>query len=137
MIGTTLAHYEVREKLGEGGMGVVYKAFDPRLKRFVALKVLPADVAKDETRKARLLREARSASALSHPHIVVVHDIATDGECDFIVMEYVEGRSLSAVIPPGGLPAPEALSYATQIADALQAAHAQGIVHRDLKPGNV
>ena len=137
MIGTTLAHYEVREKLGEGGMGVVYKAFDPRLKRFVALKVLPAEVARDETRKARLLREARAASALSHPHIVVVHDIVADGECDFIVMEYVEGRSLSAVIPKGGLPAPEALSYATQIADALQAAHAQGIVHRDLKPGNV
>ena len=137
MLGSTLAHYEILEKLGEGGMGVVYKARDPRLKRFVALKVLPPDVAADEGRKARLLREARAASALSHPHIVVVHDIVHDGERHFIVMEYVEGKTLSQLIPEGGLSLTDAVAYAEQIADALQAAHAAGVVHRDLKPGNV
>jgi serine/threonine protein kinase/tetratricopeptide (TPR) repeat protein len=137
MLGSTLAHYEILEKLGEGGMGVVYKARDPRLKRFVALKVLPPEVAADEGRKARLLREARAASALSHPHIVVVHDIVHEGERDFIVMEYVEGKALSELIPKGGLPATEAVAYAEQIADALHAAHAADMVHRDLKPGNV
>jgi serine/threonine protein kinase/tetratricopeptide (TPR) repeat protein len=137
MIGTTLAHYEILEKLGEGGMGVVYKARDPRLNRFVALKVLPAALARDESRRARLLREARAASALSHPHIVVVHDIAQENDHHFIVMEYLEGRSLSDLIPLEGLPLDEALPYATDIADALAAAHRVGVVHRDLKPGNV
>jgi non-specific serine/threonine protein kinase len=137
MIGNTLAHYEILEKLGEGGMGVVYKARDPRLNRFVALKVLPAALARDEGRRARLLREARAASALSHPHIVVVHDLAHDNDQHFIVMEYLEGRSLSDLIPGEGLPLHEALPYATDIAEALAAAHGVGVVHRDLKPGNV
>ena len=137
MIGSTLLHYEILEKLGEGGMGVVYKARDPRLQRLVALKVLPPDHSADPARRARFLREARAAAALSHPHIVTVHDIAKAGETDFIVMEFVSGRPLSESIPAGGLPVGEALRIAVQVADALAAAHAKGVVHRDLKPANI
>jgi TolB-like protein/tetratricopeptide (TPR) repeat protein/predicted Ser/Thr protein kinase len=137
MLGTTLSHYEIVEKLGEGGMGVVYKALDTRLKRFVALKVLPPSETSDPTRQARLLREARAASALNHPHIVILHDIGEQDDVHFIVMEYVEGRALNQLIPKDGLPVREALEYAAQIAEAVAAAHAAGIVHRDLKPGNV
>ena len=137
MLGRSLLHYEIVEKLGEGGMGVVYKARDPRLNRFVALKVLPETTSDDPRRRARLLREARAAATLSHPHIVTVHDIARDGELDFIVMEHVEGRPLSRLIPERGLPLGEALRLGVQIADALASAHAKGVVHRDLKPGNV
>ena len=137
MIGSTLLHYEIVEKLGEGGMGVVYKARDPRLQRLVALKVLPADRSSDPVRRARFLREARAAAALSHPHIVTVHDIASDGGTDFIVMEHVSGRPLSHRIREGGLPLGEALRIGIQVADALAAAHAAGVVHRDLKPANV
>src|SRR5258706_14938726 len=109
MIGNTLAHYEILQKLGEGGMGVVYKPRDPGLNRLDPFKVLPAGLAGDEGRRARLLREARAASALSHPNIVVVHDIAHDNDQHFIVMEYLEGRSLSNLIPQEGLPLDEAL----------------------------
>jgi serine/threonine-protein kinase len=123
--------------LGEGGMGVVYKARDTRLQRHVALKVLPADRSSDPVRRARLLREARAAAALSHPHIVTVHDIASDGGTDFIVMELVSGQPLSRLIPERGLPVGDALRVAIQVADALAAAHAAGVVHRDLKPANV
>ena len=137
MPGRTLLHYEIVEKVGEGGMGVVYKARDPRLQRYVALKVLPEATSADPRRRARLLREARAAATLSHPHIVTVHDIASDGGTDFIVMEHVEGWPLSRVIPARGLSVADALRYAVQIADALAAAHAAGVVHRDLKPGNV
>jgi serine/threonine protein kinase/tetratricopeptide (TPR) repeat protein len=137
MIGKTLLHYEVVDKLGEGGMGVVYRARDPRLNRFVALKVLPADRSADPVRRARFLREARAAAALNHPHIVTVHDIASDGGLDFIVMEHLGGRPLSRAIPEGGLPVAEALRVGIQVADALAAAHAAGVVHRDLKPANV
>ncbi|HEX9189270.1 MAG TPA: protein kinase [Vicinamibacteria bacterium] len=137
MIGGRLLHYEIVEKLGEGGMGVVYKARDPRLQRTVALKVLPAERCQDPVRRARFLREARAAATLSHPHIVTVHDIASDGGVDFIVMEHVAGRPLGQAIPAGGLPIREALRVAAQVADALAAAHAAGVVHRDLKPGNV
>jgi len=137
VIGKTLLHYEIVEKLGEGGMGVVWKARDPRLQRFVALKVLPADRSADLARRARFLREARAAAALSHPHIVTVHDIASDRGLDFIVMEHVSGRPLSRCIPERGLPVGEALRIGVQVADALAAAHARGVVHRDLKPANV
>jgi serine/threonine protein kinase/tetratricopeptide (TPR) repeat protein len=137
VIGRSLLHYEIVEKLGEGGMGVVYKARDPRLQRFVALKVLPADRSADPVRRARFLREARAAATLNHPHIVTVHDIASEGGLDFIVMEHLCGRPLGHVIPERGLPVAEALRIGIQVADALAAAHAAGVVHRDLKPANV
>jgi serine/threonine protein kinase len=137
VIGGTLLHYEIVEKLGEGGMGVVYKARDPRLQRLVALKVLPADRSSDPVRRARFLREARAAATLNHPHIVTVHDIASEGGVDFIVMEHVSGDALSKLIPERGLPVGEALRVGIQVADALAAAHAAGVVHRDLKPANV
>jgi serine/threonine protein kinase len=137
MIGRTISHYEVLEKLGEGGMGVVYKARDSRLKRFVALKVLPPEKVADPERKQRFVQEARSASALNHPNIVTVYDIDQSAGVDFIAMEYVEGKTLDGLIGRKGLKLSEALKYAVQIADALAKAHAAGIVHRDLKPANV
>ena len=117
-------------------MGVVYLARDPRLQRRVAIKVLAAG-ASDEQSRARFVREARAASALNHPHIVTIHDIARDGDTDFIVMEYVEGQPLDRLIPRHGLPVRDAVEYGLQIADAVSAAHRAGIVHRDLKPANV
>jgi tRNA A-37 threonylcarbamoyl transferase component Bud32/tetratricopeptide (TPR) repeat protein len=137
MIGRIISHYEVLEKLGEGGMGVVYKARDARLKRFVALKVLPPEKVTDPERKRRFVQEARAASALNHPNIVTVYDIDQAEGVDFIAMEYVEGKTLGELIGRKGLKLSEALKYAVQIADALAKAHAAGIVHRDLKPGNV
>jgi serine/threonine protein kinase len=137
MIGRTIAHYTVLEKLGEGGMGVVYKARDSHLDRFVALKVLPADKVADAERKRRFVQEARSASALNHPNIVTIHDISEADGTVFIVMEYVAGKSLADLIPRHGMRPGEALKHAVPIADALAAAHAAGIVHRDFKPGNV
>ena len=136
-IGRTLLHYEIVEKLGQGGMGVVYKARDIRLQRFVALKLLPWADAQEPDRRERFLREARAASALSHPHIITVHDIATDAGVDFIVMEYVDGQPLDRLIPRRGLPVRDAIGFILQVADAVAAAHTVGIVHRDLKPGNV
>jgi TolB-like protein/Tfp pilus assembly protein PilF len=137
VIGTSLLHYEIVEKLGEGGMGVVYKAKDPRLQRMVALKVLPADRSSDPVRRTRFLREARAAATLNHPHIVTIHDIATDRGTDFIVMEIVTGQALRRLIPDQGLPVADVLRIAQQVADALAAAHAAGVVLRDLKPANV
>ena len=137
MIGRTISHYEITDKLGEGGMGVVYKARDSHLKRFVALKVLPPEKVTDAERKRRFVLEARSASALSHPNIVTVYDIDQSDGVDFIAMEYVEGKTLDGLIGRKGLKLNESLNYAIQIADALAKAHAAGIVHRDLKPGNV
>ena len=136
-IGKRVAHYQIVEKLGEGGMGVVYKARDTHLGRFVALKVLPPEKVADLGRKARFVQEARAASALNHPNIVVVHDINSEGGVDFMVMEYVAGKTLDQLIGRKGLPVNEALRYAIQIADALARAHAAGIVHRDIKPSNV
>jgi serine/threonine protein kinase len=133
--GLKLSRYEITEKLGEGGMGVVYKARDTRLHRVVAIKVLPKDRADEYG--ARFLREARAASALNHPAIVTVHDIGTEDGTDFLVMEFIDGRPLSEIIPGGGLPLRNALHYAAQAADALGAAHAAGIIHRDLKPANI
>jgi serine/threonine-protein kinase len=137
VIGGSLMHYEILETLGEGGMGVVYKARDPRLQRTVALKVLPPERSADPVRRARLLREARAAASLNHPHIVTIHDIASEGGVDFIVMEHVSGRPLGSLITEPGLPVAEALRIGIQVADALAAAHAAGVVHRDLKPSNV
>lgn len=137
MIGQTLAHFEILEKLGEGGMGVVYKARDTHLDRLVAIKVLPSDKLAEGERRLRFVQEAKVLSALNHPGIVTVHDISQDGGVDFIVMEFVAGRTLDHVIPKRGLALNEAIDYATQIADALTAAHAAGIVHRDLKPSNL
>ncbi len=137
MIGRTISHYEVVEKLGEGGMGVVYRARDSHLDRFIALKVLPPDKVADPERKQRFVNEAKTASALNHPNIVTVHDIDQADGIDFIAMEFVQGKTLDEVIGRKGLKLNEALKYAIQIADALAKAHAAGIVHRDLKPANV
>ncbi|MEX1246423.1 MAG: protein kinase [Thermoanaerobaculia bacterium] len=137
MIGQTLSHYEIQAKLGEGGMGVVYRARDTRLDRVVAIKVLRPETVGDPERKWRFVREAKAASALNHPNIVTIHDIDTADGVDFIAMEWVDGQSLDRRIGGRGLPVEEALSYAFQTADALAAAHEAGIVHRDIKPANI
>jgi serine/threonine protein kinase len=136
----TISHYEILEKLGEGGMGVVWKARDTRLERFVAIKVLPAAKTADPARRLRFIQEARAASALNHPRIITIYEIdRSDGPdgADFIAMEFVPGRTLDQLVPAKGLRIGEVLKYAIQIADALAAAHGAGIVHRDLKPANV
>jgi serine/threonine protein kinase len=137
LAGRTLLHYEIAEKIGEGGMGAVYRAVDTHLDRPVAVKVLPPGKMADAERKSRFVQEAKAASALRHPNIVVIHDIASDGGLDFIVMELVEGQPLDQLIGRKGLKIGEALGIAVQIADGLAKAHAAGIVHRDLKPTNV
>jgi Tol biopolymer transport system component/predicted Ser/Thr protein kinase len=137
MIGRTIDRYQVIEQLGQGGMGVVYKARDTLLDRFVALKVLPSSSALDPERRRRFLQEAKAASALNHPGIVSVYDVVTvDGE-DVLVMELVEGETLEGLLARRRLALGEALGLGARIADALARAHAAGIVHRDLKPGNV
>ena len=141
LTGQTISHYRILEKLGAGGMGVVWKARDTRLDRFVALKFLPAAEMSDPERKRRFVQEAKSASALNHPNIITIYDIGQAGPegrtADFIAMELVSGKTLGQLIPRKGMRLNEALPYATQVAGALAAAHAAGIVHRDLKPGNV
>src|SRR6187455_3530716 len=137
MIGTTLGHYAIEAKLGQGGMGTVYRVRDTILGRIVAIKVLSADAVSDAEAAPRILREARAASRLNHPNIVIVHELGASSGTEFLVMEYVEGTSLAALIQPGGLPIDRILDYAGQIADALAAAHEAGLVHRDVKPGNV
>src|SRR5258708_7497666 len=137
MIGESILHYKVLAKLGEGGMGVVYRAVDSRLGRTVALKVLPPAKSQDRKRRQRFLREARAAAALSHPNIVGIYDIGSDHEIHFIAMEYISGPSLYELMKSGRLPVSDVLSYAIQIAGALANAHAAGVIHRDLKPGNV
>ena len=137
MTGTTIGHYEVLEKLGEGGMGVVYKGRDVLLNRTAALKFLPPDSAGADDKRRRFLQEAQAASALNHPGIVTIYEVAKSGDADFIAMEFVQGRPLDEAIGKKPLPLGKAIAYGIQIADALAAAHAAGIVHRDLKPGNV
>jgi len=132
-----LGHYRILERLGEGGMGEVYRAVDTRLGREVAVKMLPAAYAHDDQRRRRLEREARAASALNHPNIVTIHDVGSEGGRTFIVMELVRGMTLAQLIPPEGLEMRLALQYAQQVASALQRAHAAGVIHRDIKPGNV
>ncbi len=135
--GTKLGPYEITEQLGAGGMGEVYLAQDTRLGRKVAIKVLPAEFASDPERLARFEQEARAAAALNHPHIAVVHDIGTEGGTHFMVQEYLEGDTLREPLQKGALPLKKALGLATEIAEALAAAHAAGIIHRDLKPENI
>ena len=141
MIGQRLGHYRIDSKLGEGGMGVVYRAFDTHLDRAVAIKVLRPDAIASPDRKRRFVQEAKSASALNHPGIVHIYDIDTanlpDGPTDFIAMEFVPGKTLDQYIGIGALSLKDALKYGIQISDALARAHAAGIVHRDLKPANI
>jgi len=137
MTGRTIAHYQILEKLGEGGMGVVYKARDTHLGRFVAIKVLPPEKVADPERKQRFVQEAKAASALNHPNIVTIHDITQQDGMDVIVMEFVPGKTLGQLIGRKGLSLKETLHYGIQAADALAKAHAAGIVHRDLKPSNI
>ncbi len=137
MIGTRLTHYEIEAKLGEGGMGAVYRARDTVLGRDVAVKVISPDAAGDPDLASRILREAKAASRLNHPNIVTVHEFGRAGAVDFIVMEYVDGEPLTRRMPVGGLPIDRAIEYGAEIADALAVAHEAGIVHRDIKPGNV
>jgi serine/threonine protein kinase/Tol biopolymer transport system component len=135
--GEHLGPYRIEAQLGAGGMGEVYRAFDTRLHRTVAIKVLLRDNFRDPERKGRFLREARAASALSHPNIVTLHDICNDHEIDFLVLEYVRGQTLNRWVPSKGMSLNKTLEVAVQIANALAAAHAVGIVHRDIKPPNV
>jgi hypothetical protein len=137
LINQTISHYRVLERLGGGGMGVVYKAEDTRLHRFVALKFLPDDVAKDQQALARFQREAQATSALNHPHICTLHDIGHQDGVVFLVMELVEGDTLEQRLNKGPLPSEQTIRYGAQIADALANAHKLGFTHRDLKPANI
>ena len=137
LLGQQLGSYQILSLLGAGGMGVVYQARDTRLKRSVAVKVLPAESVSDPERKRRFMQEARAASALNHPNIVTIYDIGSERGIDFVVMEYVTGKTLDQRIPRKGMRPNEAIKLAIQIADALAKAHSAGIVHRDLKPSNV
>ncbi len=137
MLGTTLSHYRIIDKLGEGGMGVVYKAQDLRLQRLVALKILPDDLAVAPSARARFLNEARAASALNHPNVAIVYDVGEFDARSFIAMELLEGETLKTALTMDRLSVEQVRTYALQIAEGLQAAHSKGIVHRDIKPDNL
>ena len=135
--GDKLGPYEILSPLGAGGMGEVYKARDTRLDRSVAVKVLPEHIAKREDLRARFEREARAVASLNHPNICTLHDIGSQDGVSYMVMELMEGETLAARIERGAIPLEQALSYATQIADALDRAHRAGVTHRDVKPANI
>ena len=137
MIGRTISHYKIAAKLGEGGMGAVYKAEDLKLKRTVALKFLSSRALADEDQRARFLREAQAAGGLDHPNICTVYEVEEVAGETFIAMAYVDGRNLQDKIAAGPLEIDDALDIARQVAQGLEAAHRKEVVHRDIKPANV
>jgi serine/threonine-protein kinase len=137
MIGQTLLHYEIQEKIGAGGMGEVYRASDTKLRRDVALKLLPPEVAQGAEKLARLEREARALAALNHPNVAAIHGLENDGDRTFLVLELVQGEDLGEVLKRGPMPLEQALELGKQIAEGLESAHEQGVIHRDLKPQNI
>ena len=137
MIGQDVAHYRITAKLGEGGMGTVYRADDTKLGRSVALKFLPPELAADPSARKRMLKEAQLAAGLNHPNIATIYEVRDDHEMPFIAMELVDGEGLDEILKRGAMPTNTMLDVARQIADGLEVAHAAGVLHRDLKPANV